>query len=221
MKYEIVCDGSSPVLEIQLAQGESVVAESGAMAWMTDGIECHTSSRGGVLAGLKRAALGGESFFQNEYKATAARATVGLVPGQPGSVIAVEMTQELCLERGAYLASTPGVVIDSKFAGLKGLFSEGLFILRASGSGTLFFGGFGEVDEVLVNGDYVVDNGHALAWDATLAYQIRRIKNVRAFLFGDQLLTEFRGHGRLWVQSRSPYPLASWIYPFRPVKKKS
>ena len=219
MKYAIVSEGSSPVLEVQLDPGEKLVAESGAMSWMSDGIDVKTSTRGGVLSGLKRSVMGGESFFQNEFTSTRPGAVVGLVPGQPGAVVPLEMSGELCLERGAYLASTPGVTIDSKFAGLKGLFNEGLFILRASGSGTLFFGGYGDVEKIDVTGEYVVDNGHALAWDATLEYKIRRIKNVRAFLFGDQLLTEFRGHGRLWVQSRSPYPLASWIWKYRPTKK--
>lgn len=221
MRYQMISPGSSPVLELTLAQGEKVVAEAGAMCWMTEGIEVKTSTRGGVLSGLSRSVLGGESFFQNEYSATRDGAMVGLVPGQPGLIVAVPMTSDLYLERGAYLASEPTVQVDSKFAGLKGLFNEGLFILRASGTGTLFFGGYGDVEPIEVAGEYVVDNGHALAWDATLDYRIRRIKNVRSFLFGDQLLTEFRGHGRLWVQSRSPYPLASWIYPYRPQRKQN
>ncbi len=221
MKYEILNPGAFPALEVTLSRGEKLVSESGAMSWMTDGMEVATSTRGGFLSGMKRKLLAGESFFQNEFSTQAPQATVGLVPGQPGTIIPIEMDGDLYMERGAYLASAPEVTIDSKFSGLKGLFAEGLFILKAGGSGTMFFSGYGEVQELQVDGEYIVDNGFAVAWDATLEYSITRVKGVRAFLFGDQLLMKFRGNGRLWVQSRSPYPLASFFYPFRPQKNNN
>jgi len=109
------------------------------------------------------------------------------------------MNGDLYLEAGAYLASTPDVVCDTKFAGLKGLFAEGMFTLRASGSGMLFFNASGDVEEVQVNGSYVVDNGFAVAWDPSLEYTVTRSKKIRSFLLSDQLLMRFTGTGRLWV----------------------
>ncbi len=67
---------------------------------------------------------------------------------------------------------------------------------------------------------YVVDNGFAVAWDASLDYRITRAKRIRSFLFADQLLMRFSGHGRLWAQSRSSAALANWIHPYRRVQKK-
>lgn len=64
-----------------------------------------------------------------------------IVKGANGTKRALLMWDQGVLERGAYLASEPTVQIDSKFAGLKGLFNEGLFVLRAVGTGPLFFGG--------------------------------------------------------------------------------
>ena len=144
---------------------------------------------------------------------------VGLAPGQPGDIVAHEMTvgHELFLEKSAYLASDEDVKINSDFQGLRGLFNEGLFILRASGSGTLFFNSYGDVEEVEVDGSYRVDNGHAVAWEPTLDYEITRGgRGIRSFLFSDQLILRFTGHGKLWVQSRNPRSLASWVFPFRP-----
>lgn len=219
MKYEILEQGTYPLLEVTLTPGEKIVAESGAMTWMSPDIKVKTGTRGGILSGLKRSVLGGESLFQNEFYTEGGQGLVGLVPGQPGTIVPIQMDSAIYMERGAYLASDPTVTLDSKFAGLKGLFAEGLFILKAGGTGTLFFSGYGDVTEIMVEGEYIVDNGYAVAWDSSLEYAITRVKKARAFLFGDLLLMHFKGHGRLWVQSRSPYPLASWFYPFRPQKK--
>lgn len=217
MKFDVIAEGSYPALQATLDPGEKLVAESGAMAWMDACIEVSTSSRGGVLAGLSRKVLGGESFFQNEFTSKRPGGQVTLVSGQPGDIREMDMAgQEILLEKGAYLASTPDVQVNSKFQGLKGLFSEGMFVLQASGTGKLFYSSYGDIQEVAVQGEYVVDNGYAVAWDSSLDYSISKSGHrIRSFLFSDQLILRFRGHGRVWVQSRSPSSLASWIYPFR------
>lgn len=222
MQYEILAQGSYPGLEVSLDPGDKLVAEAGAMAWMDPDIQVKTSTRGGVLSGLKRSVLGGESFFQNEYTTTRPGARICLVAGQPGDIRTTRMEGEnLFMERGAYLASTPDVKVDARFQGLKGLFAEGLFVLQAGGTGTLFWNAYGDVHEVQVSGEYVVDNGYAVAWESTLDYRVTRSgKKIRSFLFSDQLIMRFSGHGRVWVQSRSPHSLASFIHPFRRVRKR-
>ncbi len=221
MKYEIIAEGTYPALEVTLTPGEEFVSEAGAMSWMDSGVEVDTAARGGVLAGLARSALTGESFFQNTYKTTKGEAKVAFVSGQPGTIIPLDLNGSILLEKGAYLASEPGVTLESNFQGLSGLFAEGLFILRAKGKGMLFFSGYGHVEEINVDGEYIVDNGYAVAWDETLTYNLTKAKKIRSFLFGDQLLMKFSGSGRLWVQSRSPYALADFINPFRPMKSKN
>jgi uncharacterized protein (TIGR00266 family) len=219
MQYEIQCRPSFSLLEVALEPGEKLVTEAGAMAWMEGPVKTETSTRGGVLSGLKRAALSGESFFQNTYSAQGGPARVSLAPGSAGDIVPYELRGgELFLERGAYLASTEGVQCNSKWQGLKGLFNEGLFILRVTGEGLLFFGGYGDIQEIQVDGQYTVDNGYAVAWEPTLQYRLTRARKIRSFLFADQLLLGFSGTGRVWVQSRSPVSLANWVYPFRPQK---
>jgi uncharacterized protein (TIGR00266 family) len=219
MKYDISCQPSYSLLEVQLAMGEQVVADAGAMAWMSSNVRANTSTRGGVLRGLKRAALSGESFFQNTFAAEGGPGSVAFAPGAAGDIKAYAMNGgELYLEKGAYLASTPGIQCDAKFDGLRGLFNEGFFVLRVSGEGMLFFNSYGDMEEVEVNGSYVVDNGYAAAWEPSLQYQLTRARKIRSFLFSDQLIMRFTGQGRVWIQSRSSRTMANWIHPFRPQK---
>lgn len=221
MQYTIEAQPSYSVLEITVAPGEQVVTEAGAMAWMDPNLRIQTSTRGGILAGLSRSMLSGESFFQNTYEAVDAPGVLGLTPGQPGDIVAYEMTgDELLLEKDAYLASEPGVRLNSDFQGLSGLFNEGLFVLRTSGNGMLFFNGYGDIEEIDLNGEYIVDNGHAVAWESSLRYSLTRARRIRSFLFSDQLLLRFSGRGKLWVQSRNPRALANWVFPFRPVQRE-
>ncbi|MFO7903006.1 MAG: TIGR00266 family protein [Planctomycetota bacterium] len=222
MHYEIICSPAYSALEADLDAGEPLVAESGAMVWMSPNIRTETSTRGGFMSGMKRKMLSGESFFQNTYRPEGGPGSVALAPGSAGDIIAHQLHgDELFLEKGAYLASTEDIHCDSKWDGLRGFFNEGMFVLRVTGTGTLFFNAFGDVYPVDVDGEYVVDNGFAVAWEPSLTYQLTRGKRIRSFLFSDQLLLRFSGTGRVWVQSRSPLALASWVHPFRPVESKN
>ncbi len=222
MKYEISCNPTYSAVELSLEAGERVVADAGAMAWMTSNIKTETSTRGGVLAGVKRTFLAGESFFQNTYYPEGGPGTVTLAPGCAGDISVHELSDgELLLEKGAYLASAEGIRCDAKWDGLRGFMNEGMFVLRVTGTGTLFFHAYGDICAVDVNGEYVVDNGYAVAWEPSLTYRLTRARKIRSFLFADQLLLRFSGQGRIWLQSRSPRSLANWVYPFRRIQQKN
>ncbi len=221
MQYEIKARPSYSFVEVDLEPGEQLVAESGAMAWMGPNILTETSTRGGFLKGLTRKFLCGESFFQNTYRAEGGTGRIALAPGSAGDVTTIELdNQELFLEKGAYLASEPGITCDAKWGGLRGFFNEGLFVLHCSGTGRMFFNAYGQLEEVLVDGSYTIDNGFAVAWEPSLDYNLTRARRIRSFLFSDQLLLNFHGRGRVWVQSRSPQALASWVHPFRRVQRQ-
>jgi len=222
MNYEIICSPTYSAVDVRLEPGEPIVAESGAMAWMSANVRTETSTRGGLLAGMKRKMLSGESFFQNTYRPDGGPGSVTLSPGTAGDVVPYKLNNsELLLEKGAYLASSEHVRCDAKWDGLRGLFNEGMFVLRVTGDGTLFFHAYGDVQPIDVDGEFVVDNGFAVAWEPSLTYRVTRGKKIRSFLFSDQLLLRFAGQGRVWVQSRSPRALASWVHPFRPVESSN
>ena len=222
MKYDIVSAPSYSLVELSLNQGESVVVEPGAMAWMDTSIKPKTEMKGGFFEGIKRR-FAGESFFLNTYTAEGGSGAIGIAPGYSGDIIVKELNDEtLHMERGAYLCHVGNIQTSASWEGFSGTFAEGMFGLRVSGTGLLFFGSYGDVQEVDVDGSYTIDNGYAVAWEQTLDYSIGRTgRSIRSFLFGDQLICRYHGNGKLWVQTRSPRNLAAWVHPFRRVTQKS
>ena len=222
MNFTILAEGSYPALEVELDAGDRIITEAGAMAWMDTHIQIKTAARGGLGASLKRAVLGGASFFQNEYTCPQGAGKLVLSPGQPGEIVKFPIDgRELFLEAGSYLASTPDVAIDTKWQGWKGMLSSGLFVIKVSGSGILFLSAYGDLHQVDVDGEYVVDNGYAVAWESCLAYKVTNTgRSIRSFM-ANQLVNVYSGKGKLWVQSRSPVSLAGFLNPFRIVEKSN
>ena len=222
MKYNIVSAPSYSLIEMNLREGESVIVEPGSMAWMDTTIKPKTEMKGGFFAGIKRR-FAGESFFLNTYTAEGGSGNMGIAPGYSGDIIVRELNNEtLYMERGAYLCHVGNIETSATWEGFSGMFAEGMFGLRVSGTGLLFFGSYGDVQEVEVDGSYTVDNGYAVAWEENLDYSIGRSgRSIRSFLFGDQLICRYQGNGKLWIQTRSPRNLAAWVHPFRSVKSKS
>ena len=56
------------LIQFTMNRGEKIIAEAAAMVYIRGNIETETRMRkGGFLKSLKAAALGGESFFVNEF----------------------------------------------------------------------------------------------------------------------------------------------------------
>ena len=132
-------------------------------------------------------------------------------------------TQAVMVQSGSYCASTPGVTVDSKWGGAKTFFSgEGLFMLRCEGQGDLWMSSYGAIHEVDVQGSYIVDTTHIVAFEESLTFAVRRIGGFKGlFASGEGLVCEFSGHGKLWFQTRSASSLASFLHPFRMVKPQT
>lgn len=189
----------------RLDVGERVKAESGAMVSMSSNVEIETSS-GGIRKGLKRALFGGESFFQNVFTARDAPGEVTFAPTLPGDIKEIALDGDLIIQGTSYLASSPSITVDSKFKGFKGLFSgEGMFMLKASGAGDLIINSFGAIHEVDVDGSYIVDTGHIVAFEPKLEYKVKRVGGWVSTIFsGEGLVCRFEGSGKLWLQTRHP-----------------
>ncbi len=116
---------------------------------------------------------------------------------------------------GCFLACTPGVNIKAKFGGLKAFFSgEGAFLLEVSGSGDLFFNSFGGIVKKEINGEFIVDTGHVVAFDSSLNYSITGMGNFKStMLSGEGLVMKFEGAGTLYLQTRNVSSVASWLTP--------
>ena len=184
MKYDIISAPTYSLVEMTLNPGESVVVEPGSMTWMDTSIIPKTEIQGGFFAGLKRR-MAGESFFLNTYKAEVDSGVIGIAPSFSGDIIVRELNNEtIYMERGAYICHLGNLETSVSWEGFRGTFAEGMLGLRVSGTGLLFFGSYGDVQEVDVQGSYTVDNGYAVAWESSLDYSIGRSgRRIRSFLF--------------------------------------
>ncbi len=211
MEHRIVARPSYSLLELKLRTGEEVVAETGAMVYMKN-VELKTEMKGGLLGGLKRTLLGGESLFLNRF-VSKGDGLIGLAPPYQGDIIHVPLNGRIYAQSGAFLASSPEISIDTKWGGAKTFFAgEGLFLLKLEGSGELFLSSFGGIEEIEVDGNLVVDTGHIVAFDDNLSFKVRKVGGLKAtILSGEGLVAEFSGTGKVWVQTRSVSDYIGWI----------
>ena len=224
MDIEILYRPSYALGVVKMKAGESLIAESGAMVSMSDTITVETSTRGGLLSGLKRTMLGGESFFMNTFRATAP-GEVTVAPSLPGDVTLHKLNGEsLLVQSGSFLASSDGVTVDTKWSGARGFFAgEGLFLLRTSGRGDLLISSYGGIHELnLAAGQrYLVDTSHIVAFADTVQYKVRRIGGWKTTLLGGEgLVVELTGPGRAYMQTRSPESFLAWLGPKLPGRRE-
>ncbi len=216
MEYRIMCRPSYSLLELRLRDGEDVLAEAGAMVYMKN-VELKTEVRGGIFGGLKRALLGGESFFINRYIARG-EGLLGLAPKYNGDIVHIPVRGKLFAQSGAFLASTPNIEIDTKWGGGRTFFAgEGLFLLKLEGEGDVFLASFGGVEELKVDGRLIVDTGHIVAFEEGLDFDVRGVGGLKTTLLsGEGLVAEFRGQGKVWIQTRSIGEYIGWLASLMP-----
>lgn len=220
MQHEILHRPSYALARIVLASGEQLQAEAGAMVSMSDTIKLETGVRGGLMGGLKRAVLGGESFFINTFTAEQT-GEVTIAPGLPGDIEALNLNGEtLLVQSGSFLAATPDVEVDTKWGGGRTFFSgEGLFLLKCTGYGTIFVSSYGAIHAIdLDHGqDYTVDTGHMVAFDDSVRYSVGRSGGWKTTLLsGEGLVCKLTGPGRFYMQTRSQDAFLSWLVPQLP-----
>ncbi len=221
MNVELLYRPAYTIARVTLGPNEVVRVESGAMVGMSPGVQIQTGAEGGLLKSLKRKFLGGESFFLNTYRAPAGGGELWLAPPLPGDMNVLELSGEtLLVQSGSYVAASEGVDVDTSWGGAKTFFaSEGLILLKASGTGTLLLSSYGAIHpfELAEGEQFVVDTGHLVAFTATMGFNVRRIGGIKSTLFsGEGLVVDLTGPGRAWLQTRSEDAFLSWLLPKLP-----
>ena len=224
MQYRII-GSTMPAVETILNRGESMYTQSGGMAWMSQGVEMTTSTKGGVLKGLGRKMFAGESMFMATYTAVMDNATVAFASTVAGEIVPIDLAQHqgrIC-QKGAFLCATPGVQMNMTFtkkfsAGLFG--GEGFILQQAAGNGLLFLEIDGDrVEKTLAPGEVLyVDTGNLVAFDPTVQYEIQMIKGVKNIFFGGEGLfnTKLTGPGKVILQTQNFNEFASRILAMMP-----
>lgn len=216
MQADILYRPSYSMAVVNLAPREAIRAEAGSLVSMTEGISVRTGTDGGVLAGLSRALLGGESFFMNVFEAPDWGGQINFAPTLPGDMIILQLENDsLLVQSGSFVASSLGIVIDTKWSGARTFFaSEGFVMLRARGTGLLILSSYGAIHPIdLQPGQtYTVDTGHLVSFTEGIGFKVRAVGGVRSTLFsGEGLVVDLTGPGRVYMQTRSADAFLSWL----------
>lgn len=210
MEIETKYNPSGTIAVCTLKAGEVLVAEGGAFMALKGNVDFETTTRqrsgGGIMSGLKRI-ISGESFFINKFSARS-DSQVYLGTALPGDIFVKDLKGEkLVIQGGSYVACESGVNIDLEWQGLKSIFSgESIFWVKAKGHGKVIVNTFGFLYPIQVDGEYLVDTGHIVAFEETLNFTISKASTswIGAFLSGEGFICRFNGKGTVWCQSHSP-----------------
>jgi uncharacterized protein (TIGR00266 family) len=212
MDIELMFRPGYSAARLMLAGDEAITAEAGAMIAMSGavGIETTTHQRsggGGVLKAMKRL-LAGESFFLNHFKAPASGGEVWVATTLPGDMETFDLDhRKLIVQAGSFVACEQTVQMDMGWQGMKSMFSgEGLFWLHMTGHGKMVLSSFGAIYPMAVDGEFIVDTGHIVAFEDTLTFNITKAGGswMTAILGGEGLVCRFSGKGTVWCQSHNP-----------------
>jgi uncharacterized protein (TIGR00266 family) len=207
------------MVRVHLDANETVKAESGAMVAASPTVDIESKMEGGFLGALSRKMLSGEKFFFQTLRASRGAGEVLLAPTVPGEIVLLELdgVNEYMVQKDGFLAGADGVKIESKMQSLtRGLLGgEGFFILKIGGTGPLVLNSFGAIHKIDLkpNEEYIVDNSHLVAWTSTTTYNIEKASSgwIASLTSGEGLVCEFRGTGRILIQSRNMGSLVDWL----------
>lgn len=227
MEYSIVHPGLNAAILVKLRRGEKIKAEAGAMVAKTTRLKIYGKTWGGFWGALKRSSLAGETFFFQEISGEDGAGDVLIAPAVPGdiSILPVEYGLDYYVQSGSLLAAFDEVHMNTKAQRLTaGLFSgAGIFVLHLTGLGAIAISGFGALMEIAIpDGEqYVIDNGHVVAWSADTSYKIVKAGStwMSSFTSGEGLGCEFTGPGKVWIQTRNPQAFGKWVKKFVPASR--
>ncbi|MEO4049049.1 TIGR00266 family protein [Pseudomonas sp. CAU 1711] len=228
LDYEIL-GASAQTVEIILDPGETVIAEAGAMNYMTEGIRFETrmgdGSASGVLGklwGAGKRLLTGESLFMTHFSNQGqGRQRVGFAAPYPGTVVPIDLAQvggKLICQKDAFLCAAHGTALGISFskrlgAGFFG--GEGFILQKLEGDGLAFVHAGGTVIRKELQGETLrLDTGCLVAFTAGIDYDIGLAGGLKSMLFGGEgiLLATLKGSGTVWIQSLPFSRLAERIY---------
>ena len=220
MDIELVHRPGNTAARVTLAAGETITAEGGAMIAMSGDMGITTSThkrgKGSVLKAVKRL-ISGESIFLNHFTSPRAGAELWLGTPLAGDMLLRTLDKEtLIVQGGSFVACEQGVEIDMGFEGFKNLFSgESLFWVHLKGTGKVIVNSFGAIYAQEVDGEFIVDTGHIVAFTETLNFSLSKAGGswLHSILGGEGLVCRFKGKGTVWCQSNNPRSFGGLLRP--------
>jgi uncharacterized protein (TIGR00266 family) len=180
------------------------------------GVELEAKVQGGLMKGLKRSILGGESLFMTTWTAPQNGGWVDIAANLPGDLAVLDVSGDMNVTQGGWLASSIEIELDTKWGGFKNVFGdEGGFLVRCSGTGKIVVACYGAIEQLeLAAGEKVVlDSGHLVAFDPSVEFITRKVTKgiMQTLKSGEGFVMEFTGPGRIITQTRNPQGLVGWL----------
>ena len=211
------------VLEATLNQGETLVAESGRLSWMT-GMQLKTQAQGGLFGALRRAA-GGGTIFLTDFAPSGEEGMVAFAARAPGQIVEIEVGsgREYLVHEHGFLCATQGVDLSLGFqrslgAGVFG--GTGFILQKIAGNAKAWIDLSGEVVryDLQPGQELLVQPGHVGMFEASVNFQITTMRGIRNMLFGGDgfFFAQLQGPGSVWLQSMPLPLLAHVIQPYLP-----
>lgn len=206
-----------------LQPGERVIAETGHLLALTDGLQMETNTGGGFWNGLKRS-FGGSSFFINEIIAQSPGQAVFASPS-PGKVQEVDITPTtswLC-QPHVFLCSDSGIqqsaALTQRFGA--GLFGGSGFILqelKGQGKAFIHVGGACLKYHLEAGQALRVETGALAAFESSVTYDIQMVRGLKSILFSGEGLwfAHLKGPGTVYIQSLALPRFAHALAPYLP-----
>lgn len=212
------------VVIADLAAGDKVIAETGHLLALTDGLNLETATGGGFFKAVSRA-VSGSSFFINEVTAPAPGRAI-FSSSTPGKIVELDVapgSNWLC-QPHVFLCSDHSISINpaltQRFGA--GLFGGSGFILQElSGQGKAFIhvGGTCLHFKLEAGQSLRIETGALAAFESTASYDIQMVRGLKSILFSGEGLwfAHLTGPGNVYVQSAALPKLAHAMAPYLPV----
>ncbi len=226
MQIELMHRPGNTAAKVVLQAGEACTAEAGAMIAMSGDMDIttttHKRGKAGVLKAIKRM-IAGESLFLNHFHPKGASGEVWFGTDLAGDMMTLKLDNEsLIVQNSSFLACDEAIDIDLGWQGFKSILSgESVFWLNLKGSGDIVVSSFGAIYPIEVDGEYIVDTGHIVAFNETLDFTITKAGKswLHSFLGGEGLVCKFQGRGTVWCQSHNPRSFGMALTPSLLVRK--
>ncbi|MDH6108896.1 uncharacterized protein (TIGR00266 family) [Kitasatospora sp. MAP12-15] len=224
----VVKGSTMPVLEIELAPGETVISTHGELSWMSSNMQMSQTTNtggpggGGFMGAIKRA-VGGGGIFLTQYQAQGGPALVAFAAKVPGHIIPVDITpgRGVLVHRHGWVCGTPGI---SPTVGLQQSFrgglwgGEGFILQRLQGQGRAWIELSGELTQYTLGPGQtmLVHPGHVGMFEEQVQFTITRVPGIANKIFGGDgyHLVALTGPGQIWLQSMPLSGLAHALEPY-------
>lgn len=228
MDYQIVGTTMQAAI-IQLEPGQTIFSETGGMAWMSGNVIMNTNAGGGglggMIGGMLKRAVSGESLFIVDYTVQGGRGLVAFASEFPGKIIPLHLGpgQSMIMQRDAFMCAEKTCTLEVHFRrnlGTGFFGGEGFIMQRITGPGVAFAELDGEIVEYTLEPGQVlkVDTGHVAMLEPTVQFDVEMVRGFKNILFGGEglFLATLRGPGRVWLQTMPAMNLAKKIAGYLP-----